>query len=165
MKKLIFTALAVFAFSSINAQGFRGGINVGLPVGDASDAYTFNITADLDFLWEVSETFDAGIATGLSYNFGDDIDLGGFGTLEVEDAIFLPIAIAGRLAVAGDFSIGADVGYSIGISPDGNDGGFYYAPRIQYGISEAIDIVLAYRGVSIDGGSFDVVTLGIDFSI
>jgi hypothetical protein len=164
MKKLIFTAFAIFAFASISAQGFRAGANVGLPVGDAGDFYTFNVTLDLDFLWEVSETFDLGIATGLSYNFGEDIDLGGFGSFEVEDAIFLPIAVAGRFAVSDKFKLGADVGYGIGISPSENDGGFYYAPRLQYGVTEALDIVLAYRSV-LTGGSFDNITLGVEFGL
>ena len=63
------------------------------------------------------------------------------------------------------FILGADLGYAIGVSPSDNDGGFYYAPRIQYGVSESIDIVLAYRGISVDGGSFDVLTLGIEFGL
>jgi hypothetical protein len=48
------------------------------------------------------------------------------------------------------------------LAPDGNDGGFYYAPRVQYGVSDALDIVLSYRGVS-DDGSFDVINLGVEF--
>ena len=46
-----------------------------------------------------------------------------------------------------------------------NDGGFYYAPKVQYGISETIDIVLAYKGVSLEGGSFDSITLGVEFRL
>tara|TARA_E500000318_G_scaffold81715_1_gene77006 strand:- start:79 stop:180 length:102 start_codon:yes stop_codon:yes gene_type:complete len=32
-------------------------------------------------------------------------------------------------------------------------------------VSEAIDIVLAYRGVSLDGGSWDIISLGLEFGI
>ncbi|MFH4965629.1 outer membrane beta-barrel protein [Gaetbulibacter sp. M235] len=166
MKKLLLIAIAVFGLSSVNAQSnFNAGINLGLPVGDAGDGWTFNVTLDLSYLWEVSEGFDAGLATGYSHSFGDSIDLGEFGTFDVDDVGFLPIAAAGRFNVSDKFILGADLGYAIGVSPSDMESGFYYAPRIQYGVSESIDIVLAYRGVSLDGGSFDVLTLGVEFGL
>lgn len=165
------TAIAVIGFtagaqdaSSSDGNGFKAGISAGLPIGDAGDGWTFNVTLDLNFLWEVSDSFNAGIATGYSHSFGDTIDLGTFGTVELDDAQFLPIAGAARFNVSEDFILGADLGYAIGLN-DGNDGGFYYAPRIQYSVSSSIDIVAAYRGVSLDGGSFDVITLGIEFGL
>lgn len=164
MKKLFLAAFAVFAFASVNAQEFKAGISAGLPIGDSGDAYTFNVSLDLNYLWAVSEEFHAGIATGLLYNFGDSIDFGSE-SFDIDDAMFLPLAVAGRFAVSEQFTLGADLGYAIGLAPDGNDGGFYYAPRVQYGVSEALDVVLAYRGVSVDGGSFDTITLGIEFGL
>lgn len=164
MKKLFLAAFAVFAFASVNAQEFNAGVNLGLPIGDAGDAYTFNVTLDLNYLWAVSEEFHAGIATGLSYNLGDSIDTP-IGSFDIDDAMFLPIAAAGRYAVSEEFTLGADLGYALGLAPDGNDGGFYYSPRVQYGVSDALDIVLAYRGISRDGGSFDTITLGVEFGL
>ena len=167
MKKLLLI-ITVFAFVfNTNAQdesstssndGFNAGISVGLPIGDAGDVYTFNVTLDLNYLWEVSDSFDAGIATGYSHSILDS-------DFEGDDASFLPIAASARFNVSDDFTLGADLGYAIGISPDENDGGFYYAPKIQYSVSDSIDIVAAYRGVSVDGGSFDVITLGIEFGL
>lgn len=156
MKQLMIAAFAVFAFAQVNAQELKGGISVGLPVGDFSDAYTLNITGDLSYLWDVAENFKAGAATGISYNLGDS-------DFNVDDAIFLPLAGAARYSFTDDFAAGVDLGYAIGISPSGNDGGFYYAPRLQYSFSESLGLVLAYRGVSLDGGSFDTVTLGLEF--
>ncbi len=160
MKKLFLCAFAVFAFASVNAQELKVGVSLGLPIGDAGDLYTFNLTSDVLYLWEVSEEFSAGVATGISYNFGDSI-----GPFDVDDAVFLPIAAAGRYAVSEKFTVGADLGYGIGISPSENDGGFYYAPKVQYSVTEALDIVLAYRGVSLDGGSLDTITAGVEFGI
>ena len=161
MKKLfLFAAVAVFGFT-MNAQEFKAGVNVGLPIGDAGDLTTFNVTLDLAYLWEMSEEFDLGVATGYSHSFGDEVDFG-FGTVEVDDFQFIPVAAAARYAVSDKFKVGADLGYAVGLN-DGNDGGFYYAPRVQYGVSESLDVVLAYRGVSLDGGSFDVITLGVEF--
>jgi hypothetical protein len=162
MKKLMLFAVAVFGFTA-NAQNFNIGISGGLPIGDTVDAYTFAVQLDVNYLWEVSEKFDAGVASGFSQWFGDAIDLGVFGSFDVEDASLLPVAAAGRFNASEDFTIGADLGYAIGISPDGNDGGFYYAPKVQYSVSESIDVVAAYRGVSVDGGSLDMITLGVEF--
>lgn len=166
MKKLVLGfVFAVLAMSNLNAQGnFNAGINLGLPIGDAGDGWTFNVTLDLSYLWEVSDGFEAGIATGFSHSFGDTIDIGEFGSVDVDDAQFLPIAAAGRFNVSDKFILGADLGYAVGIN-DGNDGGFYYAPRAQYSVSDSMDIVFAYRGVSLDGGSFDVLTLGVQFGL
>lgn len=161
MKKLFLLPIfAIFAITTVNAQEFNAGLNVGLPLGDIEDAYTLNIGVEANYLWNVSEEFDAGISAGYSHYLGDSI--GGF---DFEDAGFLPIAAAGRFNLSEDFTIGTDLGYAIGISPSGNDGGFYYAPKVQYGVSESLDIVLAYKGVSKDGGTFSSVNLGIEFGL
>ncbi|MEO1031908.1 MAG: outer membrane beta-barrel protein [Bacteroidota bacterium] len=160
MKKLIFAAFAVFAFASVSAQGqFKAGISGGLPIGDAGDLATFAIAVDLGYLFEISDEFDAGVATGYSHSFGDEVN--GF---DIDDVQFIPVAASGRFEVAPDFTLGADLGYAIGIN-DGNDGGFYYSPRVQYSVSEAIDIVAAYRGVSVDGGSWDIISAGVEFGL
>ena len=161
MKKLLLsTIIAVFAMSNVNAQDFNLGVNVGLPMGDIQDAYTLNIGIEANYLWEVSEVFNAGVSAGYSHYLGDSI-----GAFDIEDAGFLPIAAAARFSVSEDFTIGADLGYAVGISPDGNDGGFYYAPKVQYGVSESLDIVLAYKGVSVDGGTFSSLNLGVEFAL
>lgn len=158
MKKLFLAAFAVFAFASVNAQEFKAGVNAGLPIGDAGDFSTFAIAVELGYLFDVSEDFQAGPTVGFNHSFGDSdiID---------EDFSWLPIAAAGRFAVSEEFTLGADLGYAVGIAPDGIDSGFYYAPRAQYGVSDALDIVLAYRGISLDGISWSQITLGVEFGL
>ncbi len=166
MKKLLFfAALFVMGVTSMNAQGqFRAGVSGGLPIGNAGDFSTFAIAIDLGYLFEISDKFDAGVTTGYSHSFGENVDLGPLGSFSVDDVQFIPIAGSARFEVAPSFILGADLGYAVGIN-DGNDGGFYYSPRAQYGISEAIDIVVAFRGVSIEGGSWDIITAGVEFGI
>lgn len=165
MKKLFFLAIiAIFAFTSLNAQGqFKGGVNAGLITGDFSDFYSFNLTIDASYLWEVSDQIEVGAATGYSHSFGKNDDL-----IEAEDAQFLPLAAAGRFNISEEFAVGVDLGYALGIN-DGNDGGFYYAPRVQYSVSESLDVVLAYRGVSLDAGpisvGFNTITLGVELGL
>lgn len=165
MKKVLFFAAFIFmGLNAMNAQGqFRAGLSGGLPIGDADDLATFAIAVDLGYLFEISDSFDAGVATGYSHSFGDDINVAGF-TVEVEDVQFIPVAASARVEVAPNFTLGGDVGYAVGID-DGNDGGFYYSPRAQYGVSEVIDIVLAFRSVSLDGISWNLITAGVEFGI
>lgn len=163
-KLLLFVAVMLLGFSTVQAQGqFRAGISGGLPIGDAGDFATFAIAVDLGYLFEISDSFDVGATAGYSHSFGDSIDTP-FGSVDIEDVQFIPIAASARFEVAPSFTLGGDVGYAIGID-DGNDGGFYYSPRAQYGVSEAIDIVVAFRGVSLDGGSWDIVSAGVEFGI
>jgi hypothetical protein len=166
MKKLmVLAAVAVFGLSRVNAQGdFRAGLTAGIPVGDFSDAYTFNVGLDINYLWEVSEDFDAGIASGFNQSFGDDQDFTFFGetvTLEVEDFQYIPLAAAGRFNASEDFQVGADLGYAIAVGE--GDGGFYYRPMVGYSVGETTQITLSYRRVSADGGSFSTVNAGVNF--
>lgn len=169
MKKIILVAVvALFGFT-MNAQDaqFKVGINGALPIGDAGDAYTFSVGLDVAYLWNVSEKFDAGVATGFTNAFGDEISgsiLGIPFTADVEDAQFIPIAGAARYNVSSDFFLGADVGYAVGIN-DGNDGGFYYRPKVGYNFSEKISVNFSYTGIALDGGSFDTIGLGVEFGL
>jgi len=139
---MLLAAVAVFGLSNVNAQSFNAGISAALPIGDAGDGYTFGVNLDLNYLWEVSDDFNVGVASGYQHYFGESVEILGV-SFDNDDAGFLPIAGAARFMVSDDFTLGADLGYAVGISPDGNDGGFYYAPKVQYGVSEAIDIVLS----------------------
>ena len=160
MRKIaLFTLAVFFGLSCVKAQEFNGGIHAGLPIGDAGDIATFSLIADLNYLFDVADGLQVGPSVGYSHSFGDEI--GGF---EIDDIQFLPIAAAGRYSITPEFSAGVDLGYAIGIT-DGLDGGFYYAPRVAYGATEMLDIVLAYRGVSLDGGSFDILSLGVEFNL
>ncbi|MBF8150553.1 hypothetical protein ITJ86_11640 [Winogradskyella sp. F6397] len=166
MKKLFLcAALAVCSFASVNAQSFNGGLSAALPMGDAGDISSFGVNLDVNYLWEVSEEFNVGLAAGYHHYFGSEEEIPFFGTVEYDDFGFLPIGGAARFSASEKFIIGLDLGYAIGISPDGNDGGFYYAPKVQYAITESLDIVIAYKGISRDGGSFDALSLGVEFGL
>lgn len=162
MKKLLLcTVITVLGLTSVNAQGPSLGVNVGLITGDFSDGYSFNLTLDASYLWELSDQIEAGVATGYSHSFLKS-------DFEGDAASFLPIAAAGRFNVSEEFAVGVDLGYAVGIN-EGNDGGFYYAPRVEYSIGESLDLVAAYRGVSIDAGpitlGFNTITLGVEFDL
>ncbi len=163
MKKIILVAaVALFGFT-MNAQDFKVGLNGALPIGDAGDIATFSIGLDVAYLWEVSEKFDAGVASGFTSAFGDEVTILGT-TVEFDDVQFLPIAGAARYNVSSDFFLGADLGYAVGIN-DGNDGGFYYRPKVGYNFSEKVSVNLSYTGIAVDGGSWDTIGLGVEFGL
>ncbi|QWX84685.1 outer membrane beta-barrel protein [Cellulophaga sp. HaHaR_3_176] len=164
MKKLfLVAAFALIGFSVQAQEGFKLGVTVQLPVGDASDFSSFGLGLDAAYMFEVSDQFDLGIATGFNNIFGKTFEEQGF-EFEVEDAQYIPLAAAARFKATEDFSVGADLGYAIGIN-EGNDGGFYYKPTVGYMVSEATQLNLSYVGISADGGTFSTINLGVLFSL
>ena len=162
MKKLaLFTLALTLGVMTAHSQGsFQAGGHLGLPVGDAGDFTTFAIAVDLAYILEVDEGIGVGPALGYSHSFGEEISPG----LSIDDIQFLPVAGRAIFDLGEQFLARAEVGYAIGIN-DGNDGGFYYSPQIGFSVSDAIDLILAYRGITRDGGSFDMVTFGASFNI
>ncbi|WP_205649751.1 hypothetical protein [Aequorivita ciconiae] len=164
MKKLLLVAaFAVFAFSSVQAQQMKVGVNAAIPMGDYKDLYSFGLQGDFTYFFEVNDAFLVGPQAGLLYYMGKDVDFGyGMGSFKMDDAMFLPIGASARYLVE-DFFFGADLGYGIGLAPDGNDGGFFYRPKAGYNFG-SIGAVLSYSGVSMTGASFNSLNLGVEFS-
>jgi len=168
MKKVLLVAvLALFGFSVSAQEGFKVGAHVGLPIGDVSDFSSFTVGLDVAYMFETSDSFDVGIASGFVNGFGksETVSSGGF-TVEFDapDFQYIPLAVAGRFKASEEFSIGADLGYAVGIS-EGNDGGFYYRPLVGYNISEKAQIQASYSGVSLDGVTWTAINLGVLFSL
>ncbi len=163
MKKLVLVTLTlVFGIFSAHSQGrFQAGGHLGLPVGDAGDLATFAIALDLAYILEINDNISAGPTVGYSHSFGDDTTIGGF-TVSIDDVQFLPIGGRAQFDITDQFLARAELGYGVGIN-DGNDGGFYFSPQVGYSVSDMIDIIAAYRSVSRDGGSWDMITLGASF--
>lgn len=165
MKKFVlFTLALTFGVLTVQSQGrFQAGGHLGLPVGDAGDLATFAIALDLAYILEINDNISAGPAIGYSHSFGDEIDTG-LGSIEIDDVQFLPIGGRAQFNITDQFLARAELGYALGIN-DGNDGGFYFSPQVGYSVSDGLDIIAAYRSVSVDGGSWDMITAGISFWI
>ncbi len=161
-KILFFAAFAVFAFSTAQSQDIKLGASLSLPVGDASDGYTFGAQVDFAYLFEINEAFQVGPMASFFYYNGDSIDVGPF-SYDVDDALFLPIGGSARFLLE-DFFFGADLGYGIGLAPSGNDGGFFFRPKAGYDFG-SIGVILSYSGISLDGGTFSSINAGVEFSL
>lgn len=162
MKKIILLlALAFMGFGSVFGQGVRLGVNAGIPVGDVKDISNFQLGADIAYLYPASDLFSVGGLVGYSRYFIDDNDPL-IGTIDdVDDFSFLPIAATARFGFENSLFVAGDLGYAIGIN-DGNDGGFYYRPKVGYSLGP-LAIIASFSGISVDGGDVSSVNLGIEF--
>ena len=156
MKKLILLLALVFTgFGTAFGQGVKLGINAGLPVGDISDASTFQIGADVGYLYPATDMFSVGGLIGYSHYFMDK------DVTNSDGWSFLPIAASAQFGFSDFLFVGADLGYAVGLS-DGNDGGFFYRPKVGYGIGN-LAIIASFSGISVDGGDVSSVNLGVEF--
>ncbi|MGB5314777.1 MAG: outer membrane beta-barrel protein [Robiginitalea sp.] len=159
MRKILVIGCMLLFGASLQAQeGLNVGINLGLPVGDASDFSSFSLGIDANYLWNVAESLDVGVATGFTNAFGKTYEILG-AEFDAEDVQFIPIAAAGRYHVTDKFRAGADIGYAIGLN-DGNDGGFYYRPILAYGFNDTMEVNFSYTGISLDGFTWSTISLG-----
>lgn len=158
MKKLfLLLIITIFTFSNnLSAQGeFNGSLSAGLPVGDASDFTSFSLIIDFEYLFEIGEAIYGGPGLGYNTSFIKD-------NSDADNISFMPLTANARFDVSDYFTVGADVGYAIGID-DGNEGGFYVAPRVQYNIADKTSLVGALRMIKESNGSgnFTMLTFGV----
>ena len=134
-KTIILTFSLVLSLSYYAQDGkISYGANVGLPTGTTSDVYSFSLGADATYLLNSDEDFSYGAAVNLQYYIGKSI--GGF---DVENALLLPIAGAGRYKVSDEFLVGADLGYALILS-GGSGGTFYFKPLVGYNLSDTMQL-------------------------
>lgn len=164
MKKLFITTL-ITLFTGIAAQaqytGWSFAANGGLPTGEYADIVSANVGADFNFLSAVTPNLDLGGAVGYGRFFGKDIETA-FGTAEVEDYSYVPVAAAARVYATDQLFAGLQAGYAFGLE-EGTEGGFLYRVKGGYKVTEKIDLFAMYQGISNDGDNLGAVGAGIAF--
>lgn len=171
MKKTVLilglTLFSVMAFSQ--DQDIKVSASVSLPTGDLSDYSKLGFQVDGVYFFEVGDNLLVGPAVGYHHYLGKSIKFDDFGddlrgSIKLKDYSFLPIAASGRYFFD-EFFVGLDLGYAIGISPKGNDGAFFYRPKVGYQFSDAIGAIASYSGYSKSGGSISAISVGVEFSL
>ncbi|MDT0644306.1 hypothetical protein RM553_15820 [Zunongwangia sp. F363] len=155
-KAILLLGFIFFGLQSSYSQGgeFLLGVNVGLPVGDVEDISNFDVGADIGYLFGLADIVKVGPTAGYMHFFGED---------DVDDFQFIPVGAAGRVDL-GFIVAGLDLGYGIGVD-DGNDGGFFYRPKVGFSVA-MLNIVASYTNISIeDNFSVGTLNLGLEFGL
>lgn len=155
MKKIILSVAAILAFGYANAQdgGFKLGGHIGLPMGDNKDFTSVNLGLDVSYVWKIADSFDAGIASGYTAYLGKD---------GADDTGFVPIAATGQYALTDNLFLGTDLGYAIYTGSGSTEGGFLYQPKFGYKAPK-YEVYVGYRGISIEGGDFSSINIGVNY--
>lgn len=157
--KLHYVALALLFCSTIYGQkGFRFEVGLGPVLGETREFYSFDVQGKLYYLTNVTDQFDMGVTTGVSVFLGSGASDGWFS--DIPSAI-IPLAVAGRMAVSKKVSIGADVGYGIGILAE--DSGFYFSPIFAYNENRNLAFTASYSNIYSSGFQFSSLLFGVNF--
>ena len=147
-------------YNQAKTGGFKVGANIGIPIQDATNVSSFNIGADIAWLWEVATDIEVGGLAGITQIFGDgsykyvndpyDYKIAAKSTDGVvahySDETFLPIAVTGRWYFSDrKMYAGLDLGYAVHIAGDA-DGGFYARPKFGYNLGK-VNLVGSFQHI------------------
>lgn len=154
--KLRYVACVLLFCNILYAQkGFRVEVGLGPALGDARQYYSVDFQGKLYYLWQVADQFEAGVTAGFSIFTGGNTEL----YFNVPDG-FVPLAVAGRVAVSKSFSVGGDVGYAIHIA---GDNGMYLCPVLVYKVKEKLAFTGSYSSISSNGYTSAALLIGVNF--
>lgn len=163
MKKLGITILFTLAAYTLSAQeGFKLGIQAGLPFGDFDDLTGIVLGADAGYMFALGEVVDLGVSAGYIYGFPETFSAGA-AELDLPSIQFAPLAASLRIWTSNSFSFGGKIGYALGLN-EGNDGGLYYRPLIGYLMSSKTEVNISYTGIQFDNVTWSTVTLGVQYT-
>lgn len=147
MKKRIITVIVATLFSVFTyAQaGFNLWASIGFPYENYEGyEFSFAFSVDANYLFEVNQAFDIGLATGYGQAFGDSYYVGPiYGNFDTPDFQYVPAAAALRFNVNRNFVFGADIGYAFSVTSAKDnfndkyyDGGFYWRPMFGFNLNK-----------------------------
>ncbi|MFK5974029.1 MAG: hypothetical protein QM485_12230 [Flavobacteriaceae bacterium] len=160
MKNIIIAlSLTFVGMGSYAQQGFKIGIQGGIPVGDFNNKVGVVIGVDAGYMYALGEVIDLGVTTGFIHGFPEKFQTGTV-LADLPNVQFVPIAGSIRLWPSNSFSLGVDVGQAFGIN-DGNKGGLYYRPLIGFLLGPQTELNLSYTGINLEGDSWSTANIGI----
>lgn len=115
-------------------------------------------------MFESESDFKLGISAAYHNYFGKTVSILGV-DIDLDDFAWLPLAAVVNYSLSDKFSLGTDIGYAIGMSPEDIDGGFYLRPNLGYSVGEKTSLNLSYTTTSFDGGSVSNIGLGVAFQL
>lgn len=175
MKNTYLILFMTLIFMKVNAQneGFSAEVNIGPTVGDAKEYFSYALQGNIYYMWNISQTIDLGLTTGVMVFLGEgnnyDGSSGLFGSIP---DVFFPVAIAARTHFSDLIFIGLDAGYGISANvfgssegdfiEDGN-GGFYLRPLLGFNLKEKLALILSFSSVKEKIDNSSTISLGLNF--
>ena len=86
-KTVLIVVMILISITTVQAQDFKIEVNGALPVGDIGDSYSFGASVSGSYLFEVSDTFQAGPTAGVIHYFGSSEELPRFFTGSSEELL------------------------------------------------------------------------------
>ncbi len=162
MKRIIFILCVLFSIGSFSQENeFNVGVNGGITIGNIENVSSVAFGLDANYLFDVFENIKFGPSLNLLYFITEE-----FNGIKPDAFIYLPIGGAIRLNSFGEnFYVGADVGYAIGISPNGDNGGVFIKPMLGYHVSDKIELNIFYSGVKKRKPTYSYLGLGLVFNV
>ncbi|WP_299620625.1 hypothetical protein [uncultured Tenacibaculum sp.] len=153
----LFTVVTLNSFSQVNQLNV--GVNGGITVGNLEAVSSAAFGVDANYLFEIYEGISVGPSLNLLYFLTEDNN-----GVKPDPFIYLPVGGAVRFQSLSDvFYVGADFGFAVGLSPDGDNGGIFFKPMLGYNINESLKLNLFYSGVKKKLPTYGYVGLGITF--
>ncbi len=163
MKKgFLIIFFALFGATICAQEGFKLGVQGGLPYNDFNDKTSVMVGADLGYMRALGEVVDLGIMTGIVHGFPKTFVFEET-NVEIEDntAIdFAPLALSVRIWPSQSFSFGIDGGTAFGLS-EGNDGGLYFRPILGYLFGTYTEINVSHTTIKLKDETWSTINFGI----
>lgn len=157
MKNLLLSTLFLVGLATVahsQQQGLRIGAHAAIPLSDASDFSSVNLGADASYLFDITDKFALGAATGYSAFLGKD---------DFDTYSFVPIAVSGRASYGKNIFYAADIGYALALNTDA-DSGLYYQAKLGW-TNNTIDAFIFYKGISTSDVSLAAIGVGVAYKL
>lgn len=162
MKNKLTIAFTLLSMALFAQEGFKLGIQAGLPTGNYNEKVGVVIGADAGYMWAPGKLFDLGVKVGIIHGFPEKFNTETT-TEEYPSIQFAPVAASVRIWPSRSFSFGVDIGQAFGIN-EGNDGGLYYRPQLGFLMGAQTELNFSYTGINQDEDTFSTVTMGIVYT-
>jgi len=161
---IVLLAFLTFSINLAAQDGFKLGLQAGLPFNDFNNAVSVVVGVDAGYMWALGESVDMGVASGLIYGFHETFQ-SDVVVPDLPDLQFVPTAVTFRVWPSRSVSLGGDVGYAFGLNDINEEGGFYYRPILAYLWGPTREINISYTTIQLDGKSWNTVTMGLLFTL
>jgi long-subunit fatty acid transport protein len=156
-------SLIIFQAVHLHAQeGFKMGIQAGLPFNDFNEPISMVVGADVSYMYPLGEVVDIGPSVGYIHGFAETFQ-SNIVRADLESIQFVPLSAGVRIWTSNDFSFGGNAGWALGIN-EGNDGGLYYRPMIAYLMSSSVEVNFSYTAIELEEATWSTLTLGIVYN-